>query len=832
MKTLKNLLYLFVAASLFAGCSDDDTITVGAEDDPNCYDVYFPSQENIADLELDPSEAPEATFIVRRNRDTDAITVPVTITGSEDGLFTATAIEFDEGQTETEFTVSFDGAEVGTTYTCEVNIDNPLYASLYTERATGFQFSVTRVKWVLVTGPNGETKGKWRDDFLTQMFDLGGEEGEIPNAEKEVEIYERADKPGYYRISNIYDEDFVKTLFGVIYSNTLPVPTNIIIDATKDVTDADVAGVVSNKTNVYFPAQTMGFQYTNFGEDFWIVSYCKENFPTASSSDYGEIKDGILSFPDGAILLTLESIYQQGRLYAENTNMTRLIFPGYRAYDYALRLTAGEPEEGKVQIGVRFGADVTKVKYAFYTGSTNDATVGVRGGEIESGDVESKELAAAGTVEAEFEATGTYSMVANAYNAAGELANSAYVNFGYVAAGEEEEQAVDMTVLTELTNENAAQGVTKENAIKVIMYGKNILSGYYGLFTTASIAGLTEEQLLQALPEEGDAFTDADLEDINGNGWTEIFTKLNKGTSYTMLVMANNGYYTKLYAVEQSTEGDPDPFDVHYTANDLVDYVSKEDLLGKTWDFYAVCPRDKVDPNNRLYIGPVTFSENTEDDTDEDDYITAKGMTGLTTATNGYDDSWPILWGDGIIYPKAKHAFSKYGNYFVTNLWMWEERPTSLHTIDYALMGAYVNDGMIAFVGNGNYVQAGYTFNGVYIGAFNDAECEDQAGYLKVYHYLLLADPSIYPTPSAAAARANEIFHEPTNFVELRGEERMKALRAEQLGGLKANKTAIKVECASRPADAKVTFKAGEFPKHKGNTTEAIKANKLVVRTK
>lgn len=812
MKTLKSLLYVLGATLLFAGCSDDDTVTVGLEDDPNCYGVYFPSQENIGALELDPADTPEAKFIARRNRDTDAITVPIVITASEEGIFAATEIEFDEGQTETEFVVSFDGTEIGTTYTCEINIEDPLYASLYGERATGFSFSVTRVKWDLVTGPNGETKGKWRDDLFSSLFNLPG----TPYAEKDIEIYERADQPGYYRIKDIYDAAYIYALFGGNYGGFTS--TYTIVDAT----DPD---------KIYLPEQWTG-RYVGSDGVLGFASQVPEN--RFNGDDYGKNENGVITFPAKGVLVNFDSD-PDGWYYGNGDGMLRIMLPGARAYDYALALSAGETVDGKVNIAVRFGADVAKVKYAFYTGSTNDATVDVRGGEITDGEVASQELTAAGTIEAQFETTGAYSMVAVAYNAEGQASGSAYVNFGYVAAGDEEEQAVVMTVLTELTNEYAAMGVTKENSIKAIMFGQNIQSGYYGLFTTASVAGLTEAQLMQALPSAGDPFTEEDLAAINGTGWVDTFIKLSKGTSYTMLVMVNNGYYTKLYAVEQSTQGDPDPLDVHYTADDLVDFVAKEDLLGKTWDYYAVLPKDKQDPVNRWYIGPVTFTENTTDDTDEDDYITAQGMTGLASILTGGDDSWPILWGDGIIYPKSQHAFNKFQSYFVTNFWMWEEKPTGLHTIDYALMGAYVNDGLIAFVGNDNYAKQGYTFNGVYFGAFTDAAYTNQAGYLDVHHYMLLADPAIYPTPSAAAAaaaRAGEALREPTNFVELRGIELAKALHVEKLGGLKARKANIKGESVSRPAAAQTTFQAGQFPQHSGSATEKIATKTLVVRNK
>ncbi len=800
MKTLKSLLYVLLATFLFAGCTDDDTVGVGEQENPDCYGVYFPSQTNAGNVELDPSAAPELTFTARRTRSEDAITVPVVIKASED-IFTATAIEFADGQEETTFTISFPDAEIGTPYSCEVQIEDPAYAPIYGERATGFSFSVTRIEWVLVTGPNGETKGKWRDDLFSSLFNLPG----TSYGEKEVEIYERADRPGYYRIKDIYDADYINVLFGGNYGGFTP--TYTILDAT-------------NPDMIYLPEQWTGRYVGSDGVLGFASNVSQNGF--RNGSDYGTNENGVITFPANGVLVNFDSDPEDW-YYGNGSGMLRIMLPGSKAYDYTLSLTAGEPADGKVGIGVRFGADVAKVKYAFYTGSTNDATVGVRGEEIANGEIESAELTEAGTVEAQFDATGAYSMVAVAYNAQGAASGSAYANFGYVAPGDEEAQAVVMTVLTELTNEYAAQGITKENSIKVIMYGQNIVSGYYALVSTASIAGLTEEQLLQALPSAGDAFTEEELEDVNGAGWVDTFIRLSKGTSYTMLVSVNNGYYTKLYAVEQTTQGDPDPLDVHYTADDLIDYVSKEDLLGKTWDYYAVLPQDKEDPVNRWYLGPVTFTENTTDDVEGEDYITAQGMTGLASALEGGDDSWPVLWDNGFIYPKAMHSFNKFQSYYVTNLWTWEEDPKGLHQIDYALVGAYVGDGLVALVGNNNYAAEGYTFNGVYFGAFNDAEFTDQVGYLDVHQYMLLADPAIYPTPSAASsavAKAGKALHRPTNFVELRGPELVRALRMERLGGLKACKAAIKGESVSRPAAARTSFKAGQFPQHSGNPAE------------
>ena len=45
MKTIKYLLFAFIAPFVLAGCSDDIKYTPGEGEDPDCYGVYFPSQD-------------------------------------------------------------------------------------------------------------------------------------------------------------------------------------------------------------------------------------------------------------------------------------------------------------------------------------------------------------------------------------------------------------------------------------------------------------------------------------------------------------------------------------------------------------------------------------------------------------------------------------------------------------------------------------------------------------------------------------------------------------------------------------------------------------------
>lgn len=817
MKTLKSLLYALAATVFLTGCSDDETYTAGEQENPDCYGVYFPSQANIADLELDPADEPALSFTVRRTKSEGEITVPVTISSVQgDEIFEATEIEFADGQEETTFVISFPDTEVGTTYSCEVNIDDPLYASTYTERNTGFGFSITRVKWVLVTGPNGETTGKWRDEFITEFFGLG-DEGETPYAEKDVEIYERADKPGYYRIKDIYDAAFVTTLFGGIYTNTLPVPTNIIIDATKDVTDADVAGVVSDKTSVYFPAQTMGFQLTNYGEDFWIVSYCKENYPTSSAAEYGEIKDGILSFPDEAILLTLPSIWEKASYYLTNTGMTRLIFPGFKAYDYSLVLMNAEPADGEIKIGVKFGADVAKVKYAFFEGELSDALANIRSGEIESGETASEELTETGVFTASFDATGVYTIVANVYNAKNELVGVEHLSFGYVKAGDEEETDVVISCGITITNKYAPQGYTTEDSAEIYIYGQNIVSGSYALVETDKLS----VDPAAYLEKNGEEFTDVQLEKINGTGLSGVIGNLVGGTEYTLIVNAFNGYVSKLITATATTEGTPHPLKRTYTVADLSEIGGGKTELFKSWNLWAVDYFDKTN-SKRQQFGQATFSENTEDDVDDgEESLDAINVKGMSFGESKTDDTVVWEYYDGVFYTLGMQATGTItgqgGTYYLMPTYIDISSGMGMSG-NYAMVGGVVADGYMALVSNNK----SYNFNGMLFQIYSNPELTESLGNWALYYDIMFEDPAVADkTASAAVVKAaTHSFRElalnvstPDNFVELRGRERMHALIDEMKANKSARNFAETIYPVEMPAlgavEATTSFEAG-----------------------
>ena len=112
MKTIKYILYALTATFVLASCSDDIKYTPGEGEDTDCYGVYFPSQENAGDQELDPAEPTTLTFTAMRKNYNDAITVPVEVSSTQDGLFTVSEIKFEAGQEATTFSVEIGRAHV------------------------------------------------------------------------------------------------------------------------------------------------------------------------------------------------------------------------------------------------------------------------------------------------------------------------------------------------------------------------------------------------------------------------------------------------------------------------------------------------------------------------------------------------------------------------------------------------------------------------------------------------------------------------------------------------------------------------------------------------
>ena len=204
------------------------------------------------------------------------------------------------------------------------------------KKATGFAFSVTRVKWNKLTGKGGETKGKVArrhhfDAVQSCHPQRRGRRGDL-----------RAGRQTRFPHESLY-AGFDPGLFnGTAQACT---ERNIIIDAT-------------NPDAVWITYQTTGVTLGGDGE-IEIASKVNASFSSVSESAslYGTLKDGIITFPATGIMVNFT--VSGGWYGANGSGLQRIMLPGAKAYDYTLA-TNTEPADGVVKIGFKFGADVAK----------------------------------------------------------------------------------------------------------------------------------------------------------------------------------------------------------------------------------------------------------------------------------------------------------------------------------------------------------------------------------------------------------------------------------------------------------------------------------------
>lgn len=810
MKTLKSILYAFIAVFVLAGCDDDGDYLTGAPEDPDCYNVYFPAQDNAKDQELDPAAETKLSFIARRTNSEGAISVPVSVKPSHSDIFTFSTIQFADGQEETTFDVTFPNTEVGTKYSCEVNIEDPKYAALYGEKSTGLNFSVTRVKWNQVFGDNGEELATWNEVLIGLIFTGGSPQ------QGQCRVFERDDRKGYYRFENPYNKGLVDAMFGTGAYERYAWEANVIVDAR-------------DPEKVFIPAQEIGLSVNRgtaneFGS-IKIASAVSDNFTSGGSdANYGKLADGVMSFPKGSIYASM-ALYNDGAYSFTNSEyVTNLVLPGAKVYDYTLALTKSEPENGVVKLGFALGTDVAKVRYAFFEGSLSEALAETKSKEMDGGELPVKELTATGTVNAVMEETGMYTVLGNIYNEADELQGYQYLSFGYIKAGDE--KPVLMSVGLNITDKYASKGYTAEDSAEFWANGQEIESGYYGLYETDALAGATEEKLMEQVVSDGKEFTSDDLESINkaDGSFSVMIGGLNGGTEHTLVVLAYNGYVSKLLTAQATTEGTPHPLKRNYAMTDFMSSQLSKTAMCKTWNYYAGTVSNGEKSGKRAKIGTVTIADNTTADTADEDFLNISGLSGIARFIGG-DDTMLIEYYNGVLYFIPDQIVGAY-NGSPVSYWM---TTTTLggYSANYALLGGQVVDGYLAFVANPQHISVNkLTFDGIRFLAFSDESLETATAGLNWYYNLMLEDPDKAVPMSAPAVkvstlqleRISKAYSEPQNYVELRGRERMRALIDEYAGKDKspanlAQPTLFVERSGAKAVSAEVTFTKGIAPR-------------------
>lgn len=161
MNILKKIIYAVpvVAVMLATSCAKDSTATPEGGDVADCYNVYFPEQDNMGSIELTAEESLPKTFTYTacRTNENDDITVPVVVANNTDDVFVVSPIHFADGEKSTTFTVTLtDKAALGVEYSLKLNIEDTKYAPRFsslnpTKYNPQLAVEVMRAHWVDVS---------------------------------------------------------------------------------------------------------------------------------------------------------------------------------------------------------------------------------------------------------------------------------------------------------------------------------------------------------------------------------------------------------------------------------------------------------------------------------------------------------------------------------------------------------------------------------------------------------------------------------------------------------------------------------------------------------
>lgn len=299
MKKL-NLLFVSMMALLAVSCSETGTgSSDDANDNANSYDgagLYFPSENtSYYSFESDAVVTEFSVTIARTGETDEAKDYDIVVTDTA-SLFTVGPLSFEIGATEATVKVTYNGKEDDIRYGLILSVEAD--ANEYSENAYVMSFSAARETWKAYVGPNGETTGIWCDEFMGVYF-----VSSYHYPEKEIEVEYTDAYPGWYRIKNIYDREYLTAILGfdpddstsgynVIYEASDSNPVYTYIDAT----DPD---------KVYFPMQSIGVIVNESDEGhIYIGSIVSENGITGST--YGTLVDGYFNFPASTLFVYLE----------------------------------------------------------------------------------------------------------------------------------------------------------------------------------------------------------------------------------------------------------------------------------------------------------------------------------------------------------------------------------------------------------------------------------------------------------------------------------------------------------------------------------------------
>lgn len=400
----------------FTACDDvsDDYVAASLEQGAKAY--FLPSNAKQIDL-LDSA----SSFDVKlsRSESSSALSVPVNFTASKEGVFTCPAtVDFAAGSSEATLTVAYDGTKL--------DFEEPVDFSITIDAAASSIYGIASYSaTAMIPAPWASIGvGTIVDDYITGFFG-------VENVAWQVEIEAHQLIPGFYRLVNPY---------GAGYPYNEPGDYDTTQDYYLEIHAED-------PSKVWIPTTTYGMDwgYGNFIFGSMAGLRIGQGKPEAAEGYYGQLADGIITFPANSLLIGM-SDYDDGGLYTCNeSGAFKVVMPGIVLADYSVELSyAGKYYDASdnlyaVAEVTALGEDVEEVRLAVAPAAeANDLVAAIVSGECEDYVALSAPGQAMLPMGADAE-SGKYSIVAVTY-AGGEAQEANSVNFKYTSmSGEPEE---------------------------------------------------------------------------------------------------------------------------------------------------------------------------------------------------------------------------------------------------------------------------------------------------------------------------------------------------------------------------------------------------------
>ena len=718
---------------VLASCAQEEMHAPGELDAEGCYGVYFPTQNGVGDLQIEPDDPTTLTFMVRRSNSRDEIRVPVKIK-SNYPIFTVDEVVFKDGESTARVVVHFPSAKIATTYECTLILEGDEYVSKYSTNPSHLNFSVTRVKWNDVVGPNGEVYGRWRDGIFPEWFAVT-----YPNLERNIVLQERDDMPGYYRTFDVYSLDYLGEMFASNMSNICVSQHYTYIDAT-------------NPEKVWIPTFQTGAIFSPSYGMTSVGSYVVENsndFDASIASVYGTLKEGIIEFPYGSLEMKLEMM---GWYPTNSAGLHRIILPGYQAKEYTMSVEPGVSDQyGNLSVDVTLGRDITNVKLAVFEGTLTESAAAKKAELIAAGASEDAvgdliSVSRTTKVDYSFDETGVYTVVAAGFDVAGNHKVTEFASFGYLKAGDDANKVILSAGLI-CSDKYAAEGFTSKNSLEIYISGKNIERLHAGLYSKEKWDADKEAIKKQIT---GSQMNKASLDQINGSG---LFLKqgyLVPGSEYVLVIKAYNGYREEFFVSSAKTAGEWDPRLAEYDLSDVdmnLIPLNMDGYFGK-YHYYAM----EGNMYSRAYIGDVTVSNSFPagytPSIEGYQFVNIKGLFPKARTFGLEDDSYAFVYYDNLLYnyEQAFESFYSDGTLYYPGAYMYSTNGSAFGG-SMGLMGAFVQDGYLAIMDSGMYAQYGEEMDGIAVLAYQDPQKKTYAGLIDLVTSMLLVREDLDPNP-------------------------------------------------------------------------------------